>query len=147
LPSVLVLNTVWPHIWTKQPKWTTMHASAILCNKHAYHWHAHHLNCHKDAYWVLNDALPMLLTDANLHTCLSLYEYSMSVMDFHGDFSAELDITASITHPLQDLHVLVHVVQHPEGLAELKLSCPRSQAVMILPPFVHFSHSHDLMCP
>jgi GINS complex subunit 1 len=106
-----------------------MHASAILCNKHAYHWHAHHLDHHKDAYWVLDDALPVLLADANLRTCLSPYEYSMSVMDFRGNFSAELDIAASITHPLQDLHVLMRVVRHPEGLVELELSRLRSQAL------------------
>jgi GINS complex subunit 1 len=32
-------------------------------------------------------------------------------MDFRGDFSAELDVAASITHPPRDLHVLVRVVR------------------------------------
>jgi hypothetical protein len=48
-------------------------------------------------------------------------------MDFRGDFSAKFDVAASIMHPPRDLHVLVRVVRHPEGLAELELSRPRSQ--------------------
>ena len=106
-----------------------MHASAVLRNKRAYHWHTHRLDHHKDAYWALDDALPALLADTDLRTRLSPYEYSMYVMDFRGDFSAELDIAASITHPPRDLHVLMRIMWHPEGLVELELSHPRSQAL------------------
>jgi len=102
LPSVLVLKQM------------MMHASAVLCNKCAYY--AHRLDRHKDAYWALNNVLPALLADANLRTHLSphevdfLHEYDMSIMDFHGNFSAELAVTASIMHPPWDLHVLVHLM-------------------------------------
>ncbi|KAI9429127.1 GINS complex Psf1 component [Lactarius indigo] len=62
-------------------------------------------------------ALPALLADGDLRARLSphevdfLREYNASVMDFRGDFSAELDVAASVTHPPRDLHALVRVVR------------------------------------
>lgn len=94
-----------------------LYQTTVLCNKRcSLAYYTHHLNCLKDVYWVLNSVLAALLVDADVHACLSLHkvdflhEYNMSIMDFRGNFLAELDVTVLIMHPLWDLHVLVHVV-------------------------------------
>jgi GINS complex subunit 1 len=65
---------------------------------------------------VFGYALHALLVDVDLCTCLSLHEvdflreYNASVMNFRGDFLAELDVAVSITHPPWDVHLLVRIV-------------------------------------
>jgi GINS complex subunit 1 len=95
-----------------------LYQTAVLRNKRCLlAYHAHRLDRLKDAYWALGGALPALLADGDLRARLSPHEvdflraYNASVMDFRGDFSAELDVAASITHPPRDLHVLVRVVR------------------------------------
>jgi len=95
-----------------------LYQTAVLRNKRCLlAYHAHRLDRLKDMYWALGAALPALLADNELRSRMSphevdfLREYNASVMDFRGDFSAELDIAASITHPPRDLHVLVRVVR------------------------------------
>ncbi|KAH9991929.1 hypothetical protein BJV77DRAFT_1068050 [Russula vinacea] len=69
-----------------------LYQTAILRNKRCLlAYHAHRLDRLKDIDF--------------------LREYNASIMDFRGDFSAELDIAASITHPPRDLHALVRVVR------------------------------------
>ncbi|KAF8469245.1 GINS complex Psf1 component [Russula ochroleuca] len=95
-----------------------LYQTAILRNKRCLlAYHAHRLDRLKDMYWALGGALPALLADNELRSRMSphevdfLREYNTSIMDFRGDFSAELDIAASITHPPRDLHALVRVVR------------------------------------
>ena len=95
-----------------------LYQTAILRNKRCLlAYHAHRLDRLKDMYWALGGALPALLVDNELRSRMSphevdfLREYNASIMDFRGDFSAELDIAASITHPPRDLHALVRVVR------------------------------------
>ena len=95
-----------------------LHQTAVLRNKRCLlAYHAHRLDRLKDMYWALGGALPALLADSDLRARLSphevdfLREYNVSVMDFRGDFSAELDVAASVTHPPRDLHALVRVVR------------------------------------
>jgi GINS complex subunit 1 len=95
-----------------------LYQTAILRNKRCLlAYHAHRLDRLKDMYWALGGALPALLADNELRSRMSphevdfLREYNASIMDFRGDFSAELDIAASITHPPRDLHALVRVVR------------------------------------
>jgi len=96
-----------------------LYQTAVLRNKRCLlAYHAHRLDRLKDTYWALGGALPALLADAadlrarmSPHEVDFLREYNASVMDFRGDFSAELDIAALITHPPRDLHALVRVVR------------------------------------
>ncbi|KAH8985791.1 hypothetical protein EDB86DRAFT_2958034 [Lactarius hatsudake] len=88
-----------------------LYQTAVLRNKRCLlAYHAHRLDRLKDMYWALGAALPALLADGDLRARLSphevdfLREYNASVMDFRGDFSAELDVAASVTHPPRDLH-------------------------------------------
>jgi GINS complex subunit 1 len=68
-------------------------------------------------YWAVGGALPHILSNKDIRSKLSPHEvdylrqYNSSVMEFRSEFSHELDITASITNPLKDLHVLVSVVR------------------------------------
>ncbi len=95
-----------------------LYQTAVLRNKRCLlAYHAHRLDRLKDMYWALGAALPALLADGDLRSRMSphevdfLREYNASVMDFRGDFSAELDVAASVTHPPRDLHALVRVVR------------------------------------
>lgn len=95
-----------------------LYQTAILRNKRCLlAYHAHRLDRLKDMYWALGAALPALLADNEMRSRMSphevdfLREYNASIMDFRGDFSTELDIAASITHPPRDLHALVRVVR------------------------------------
>jgi GINS complex subunit 1 len=95
-----------------------LYQTAVLRNKRCLlAYHAHRLDRLKDMYWALGAALPALLADSELRSRMSphevdfLREYNASIMDFRGDFSAELDIAASVTHPPRDLHALVRVVR------------------------------------
>jgi GINS complex subunit 1 len=80
-------------------------------------YHKHRLDRLRDMYWAAGGALPHILSNQDLRSKLSPHEvdflrqYSTSVMDYRAAFSNELDITASITHPPKDLHVLVHVIR------------------------------------
>lgn len=68
-------------------------------------------------YWAVGGALPHLLSNPDIRSKLSPHEvdymrqYNSSLMEFRSEFSHELDITASITKPPKDLHVLVRVVR------------------------------------
>ena len=95
-----------------------VYQTAILRNKRCLlAYHKHRLDRLRDMYWSVGGALPHLLSNADIRSKLSphevdfLREYSGSVMDYRAGFSNELDITASITHPPKDLHVLVRVVR------------------------------------
>jgi GINS complex subunit 1 len=95
-----------------------LYQTAVLRNKRCLlAYHAHRLERLKDQYWALGGALPALLADGELRARMSphevdfLREYNASVMDFRGDFAAELDVAAAITHPPRDLHALVRVVR------------------------------------
>ncbi|KAF9531370.1 hypothetical protein CPB83DRAFT_848918 [Crepidotus variabilis] len=80
-------------------------------------YHAHRVDRLRDMYWAVGGALPHILSDADIRGKLSPHEvdylrqYNSSVMEFRSEFSHELDITASITSPPKDLHVLVRVVK------------------------------------
>jgi GINS complex subunit 1 len=95
-----------------------IYQTAITRNKRCLlAYHAHRLDRLRDMYWDVGGALPHLLSDQDLRGKLSPHEvdylrqYNNSVMEFRAEFSHELDITASITQPPQDLHVLVRVVR------------------------------------
>ncbi|KAI0051614.1 GINS complex Psf1 component [Auriscalpium vulgare] len=95
-----------------------LHQTALLRNKRCLlAYHAHRLDRLKDLYWTLGGALPALLSDAALRSRLApaevdfLRAYNTSLLELRGAFSAELDITAGITTPPRDLHVLVRVVR------------------------------------
>ncbi|KAF9077829.1 hypothetical protein BDP27DRAFT_1208459 [Rhodocollybia butyracea] len=80
-------------------------------------YHSHRIDRLRDLYWTVGGAMPHILSDQEIRSKLSPHEvdyirqYNSSVMEFRSEFSHELDITASITHPPKDLHVLVHVVK------------------------------------
>ncbi|KAJ8080578.1 DNA replication protein psf1 [Marasmius tenuissimus] len=80
-------------------------------------YHSHRVDRLRDLYWSVGGALPHILSTQDIRSKLSPHEvdylrqYNNSVMDFRSEFSHELDITASITNPPKDLHVLVHVVK------------------------------------
>ncbi|KAG0695080.1 hypothetical protein DFH29DRAFT_286749 [Suillus ampliporus] len=80
-------------------------------------YHKHRMDRLRDMYWAAGGALPHILSNQDIRSKLSPHEvdflrqYSTSVMDYRAGFSNELDITASITHPPKDLHVLVRVIR------------------------------------
>ena len=80
-------------------------------------YRSHRVDRLRDMYWAVGGALPHLLSNQDIRSRLSPHEvdylrqYNSSVMEFRSEFSHELDITASITNPPKDLHVLVHVVK------------------------------------
>jgi GINS complex subunit 1 len=80
-------------------------------------YHSHRLDRLRDMYWAVGGALPHILSNQDIRSKLSPHEvdylrqYNSSVMEFRSEFSHELDITASITNPPKDLHVLVRVVR------------------------------------
>lgn len=80
-------------------------------------YHAHRVDRLRDMYWAVGGALPHILSNQDIRSKLSPHEvdylrqYNSSVMEFRSEFSHELDITASITNPPKDLHVLVRVVR------------------------------------
>ncbi|KAI6026548.1 hypothetical protein BKA83DRAFT_284013 [Pisolithus microcarpus] len=77
---------------------------AIIRNKRCLlAYHKHRMDRLRDMYWAAAKLSP--------HEVDFLRQYSSSVMDYRAEFSNELDITASITHPPKDLHVLVRVVR------------------------------------
>ncbi|KAH7909097.1 hypothetical protein BJ138DRAFT_1156109 [Hygrophoropsis aurantiaca] len=92
--------------------------TAIVRNKRCLlAYHKHRLDRIRDMYWAVGGALPHILSNQDIRSKLSPHEvdflrqYSASVMEYRAGFSNELDITASITHPPKDLHVLVRVVR------------------------------------
>ncbi|KAG7088427.1 hypothetical protein E1B28_012421 [Marasmius oreades] len=80
-------------------------------------YHSHRVDRLRDLYWSVGGALPHILSTQDIRSKLSPHEvdylrqYNNYVMEFRSEFSHELDITASITNPPKDLHVLVHVVK------------------------------------
>ncbi|KAF8811258.1 GINS complex, Psf1 component [Phlegmacium glaucopus] len=80
-------------------------------------YHSHRVDRLRDMYWAVGGALPHILSNQDIRSKLSPHEvdylrqYNSSVMEFRSEFSHELDITASITNPPKDLHVLVRVVR------------------------------------
>jgi GINS complex subunit 1 len=80
-------------------------------------YHSHRVDRLRDMYWAVGGALPHLLSNPDIRSKLSPHEvdylrqYNSSVMEFRSEFSHELDITASITKPPKDLHVMVRVVR------------------------------------
>jgi|ERR1700722_113134 len=95
-----------------------IYQTAIARNKRCLlAYHAHRIDRLRDMYWDVGGALPHILSDQDIRGKLSPHEvdylrqYNGSVMEFRSEFSHELDITASITHPPKDLHVLVRVVR------------------------------------
>ena len=80
-------------------------------------YHSHRVDRLRDMYWAVGGALPHILTNQDIRSKLSPHEvdylrqYNGSVMEFRSEFSHELDITASITNPPKDLHVLVRVIR------------------------------------
>jgi GINS complex subunit 1 len=103
---------------TPPPPTLFIYQTAIVRNKRCLlAYHAHRIGRLKDMYWDVGGALPHILSDQDIRSKLSPHEvdylrqYNASVMEFRSEFSHELDITASITHPPKDLHVLVRVVR------------------------------------
>ncbi|EPQ51497.1 GINS complex, Psf1 component [Gloeophyllum trabeum ATCC 11539] len=95
-----------------------IYQTAILRNKRCLlAYHSHRIDRLRDMYWAVGGALPHLLSDQDIRGKLSPHEvdflkqYNSAVMDFRSEFSDELDITAGITQPPKDLHVLVRVVR------------------------------------
>lgn len=80
-------------------------------------YHSHRVDRLRDMYWAVGGALPHILSNQEIRGKLSPHEvdylrqYNGSVMEFRSEFSHELDITASITNPPKDLHVLVKVIR------------------------------------
>ena len=81
-------------------------------------YHSHRIDRLRDMYWAVGGALPHILSNQDIRSKLSPHEvdylrqYNSSVMEFRSEFSHELDITASITNPPKDLHVLVRVIRN-----------------------------------
>ena len=81
-------------------------------------YHSHRVDRLRDMYWAVGGALPHILSNQDIRSKLSPHEvdylrqYNSSVMEFRSEFSHELDITASITNPPKDLHVLVRVIKN-----------------------------------
>ncbi|EEB98192.1 hypothetical protein MPER_02343 [Moniliophthora perniciosa FA553] len=97
---------------------STHHQNAISKNKRClFAYHSHRVDRLRDMYWSVGGALPHILSTQDIRSKLSPHEvdylrqYNNSVMEFRSEFSHELDVTASITNPPKDLHVLVHVVK------------------------------------
>ena len=95
-----------------------VYQTAIVRNKRCLlAYHANRIDRLRDMYWAVGGALPHILSNQDVRSKLSphevdyLREYNASVMEFRSEFSHELDITASITHPPKELHVLVRVVR------------------------------------
>jgi GINS complex subunit 1 len=95
-----------------------IYQTAIARNKRCLlAYHANRIDRLRDMYWAVGGALPHILSNQDIRGKLSPHEvdylrqYNSSVMEFRSEFSHELDITASITHPPKDLHVLVRVVR------------------------------------
>jgi len=95
-----------------------LYQTAITRNKRCLlAYHAHRIDRLRDMYWAVGGALPHILSNQDIRGKLSPHEvdylrqYNTSIMDFRSEFSNELDITASITHPPKDLHALVRVVR------------------------------------
>lgn len=95
-----------------------MYATAINRNKRCLlAYHTHRMDRLRDMYWACGGALPHLLGNAELRAKMSpsevdfLREYNASIMEYRGDFSNELDITAGIEVPPKDLHAMVRVVK------------------------------------
>ncbi|KAF9235936.1 hypothetical protein BU15DRAFT_50749 [Melanogaster broomeanus] len=95
-----------------------VYQTAIVRNKRCLlAYHKHRMDRLRDMYWAVGGALPHILSNQDIRSRLSPHEvdflrqYSASVMDYRAGFSNELDITAGITHPPRDLHVLVRVVK------------------------------------
>lgn len=81
-------------------------------------YHAHRLDRLRDLYWSVGGALPHMLSPTSEtrsklspHEVDYLRQYNASVLLYRSEFSSDLDITASITHPPKDLHVAVRVVR------------------------------------
>ena len=80
-------------------------------------YHSHRVDRLRDMYWAVGGALPHILSNQDIRSKLSPHEvdylrqYNSSIMEFRSEFSHELDITASITNPPKDLHVLVRVIR------------------------------------
>jgi GINS complex subunit 1 len=80
-------------------------------------YHTHRTDRLRDLYWAVGGALPHILSNQDIRGKLSPHEvdflrqYNSSVMEFRSDFSHELDIMSSITHPPKDIHTLVKVVR------------------------------------
>jgi GINS complex subunit 1 len=95
-----------------------IYQTAITRNKRCLlAYHAHRLDRLRDMYWSVGGALPHILSNQDIRSKLSPHEvdylrqYNSNVMDLRGEFSAELDIMAGISHPPKDLHVHVRVVK------------------------------------
>ncbi|KAI0029904.1 GINS complex Psf1 component [Vararia minispora EC-137] len=95
-----------------------LYQTAIQRNKRCLlAYHSHRTDRLRDMYWAVGGALPHLLANTDIRAKLAphevdyLREYNASIIEFRSDFTAELDIAASITHPPKDLHVLVRVVR------------------------------------
>jgi GINS complex subunit 1 len=95
-----------------------IYQTAITRNKRCLlAYHAHRLDRLRDLYWAAGGSVPHILSNHDLRARLSPHEvdylkaYNESVMLFRGEFTNELDITASVERPPKDLHVLVKVVR------------------------------------
>jgi GINS complex subunit 1 len=95
-----------------------LYQTAITRNKRCLlAYHAHRVDRLRDMYWAVGGALPHILSNQDIRSKLSPHEvdylrqYNANVMEYRAEFSNELDITASITQPPRDLHVLVRVVR------------------------------------
>lgn len=80
-------------------------------------YHSHRLDRLRDMYWALGGALPAILQDPDTRSKLNPHEvdylrtYDVSMMEFRGEFSNELDIMAGITVPPKELNVSVKVIK------------------------------------
>jgi len=106
------------HTQAQPPAVLIVLQTAILRNKRCLlAYHAHRLDRLRDLYWAVGGALPPILSHSDIRGKLSPHEvdylrsYHASAMQFRAQFSAELDIMASITSPPKELHVSVKVVR------------------------------------
>lgn len=95
-----------------------IYQTAIARNKRCLlAYHAHRLDRLRDLYWASGGSVPHILSNPDLRARMSPHEvdylksYNESVMLYRGEFTNELDITASVEKPPKDLHVLVKVVR------------------------------------
>ena len=100
------------------PPQLLIYQTAIARNKRCLlAYHAHRLDLLRDLYWSAGGSIPHILSNGELRARMSPHEvdflkmYGESVIRYRGEFTNELDITASVERPPKDLHVLVKVVR------------------------------------
>ncbi|TFY68144.1 hypothetical protein EVG20_g3675 [Dentipellis fragilis] len=94
-----------------------LYQTAVLRNKRCLlAYHQHRIDFLRTLFWSSGASLPHILSP-EFRSRLSPQEvdflrtYNTTLLSYRSAFSAELDLTAPITHPPKDLHALVRVIK------------------------------------